>query len=281
MIFVASTADFSENRIGTVEIPIPVSENTERVLSYFSTSPTQKIKDALNWFVYNLEQDNLWNKLKYISMPFLASNVNEALINVQTGDIWLKGDLFEDTAINTGSFMLSDKALKVVPGQPIAYLRFDQTTTDDFTLGAYIHAKGEGSGKNDIIFGQGTSNYFGFMYEKQGANVFNTSKPSVSHDFYKSIADNHFFGGTLHGGISRAYHDTAVSDKTFTPANLNIGGIAFGAKDVIYYQDGTTWAYMRQSLGMFFFGEGMAADEFTRLKGYVENLMKEVYELVE
>jgi len=279
MIFVASTADFSENRIGTVEIPIPVSENTTKVLSYFSASPTQKVKDALNWFVYNLEQDNLWSKLKYISMPFLASNVKEALTNVQTGEIWVKGDLFEDTAANTGSFTLSNKALKVVAGQPVAYLRFDQTTTDDFTLGAYIHEKGEGSGKNDIIFGQGTSNYFNFMYEKQGANTFNTAKPAVSHDFYEGITDNHFFGGTLHERQSRAYHGASVSNKTFTTANLNIRGIAFGAKDVKTYQDGTTWAYMRQSLALFFFGDGMTAEEFTRLKGYVDNLMKEVYEL--
>ena len=279
MIFVAPSADFSANKIGTVEIPVQMIETTTRVLSYFSQSPNMQIKEALNWFIYSCEQDGLWAKLKFISMPFLANNVNEAIINVQTGKGWVRSDMNDTANAISSAFQVVDKALKVVAGQKKHFLYTGDMQTDDMSVGCYVHDRGTPSGKNDVVIGSSTSSYFLVLSEKQGVNMASFLSPAAAHnDFYISLENNHFAGVSNHNQQSRACIADQTHDVSFTNTSKKVKWFEFGNKEQETYTDGSTWAYMRQSLAMFFVGDGMTTEEFSKFKTYVDNLMKVVYQ---
>lgn len=281
MIFIAKDADFSENSIGTVELPIPTQEETTKIISLFSSKPSSTVQAALNKFIYNIKQAGIYTKLKLLNMPFLAGTVDEAILNVLDGSADMyTGTTSSTTKASSSNLSLSDKALKVVPGATAVNLVFNSISTSNFAIGAFIHnLSEEETGLRPIIFGNSTANYFGFMAIKPGNNTIAINNPSASFSHYGSVTDDIFVGVSLNAGNGTALFGDEKKETSYSEGSVNMSFIKFGIYSDATYIDGSTWAYMRQSLGLFFLSDGMTSTEFSLMKEQVDFLMKTVYAL--
>ena len=285
MILVAKNADFSANSIGIVEIPRPMQAETLSILANYSSSQNALIKNALNKFVFNLKDKNIFEKLVQVTMPFLASSVDEAIKNALNGSpaIYTEFSGYDDNKVpaTASSIELTDKCIKVVPGGTVAGLRFSSSgnsiNTSDITVGAYVSKINTPSGANDCLFGNGRSSYFNRISEKSGNNGINFSNPSVDQADYGKLQDKHFIGESLRNGNAVAYFGNSKKTKNYTPSSVKIDFITLGNyKSNGTYSDDSNWGYFRGSIGMTFIGNGMSEEEFGFFKEQVELLMNAV-----
>ena len=86
MIFVAKNADFSANKIGTVEIPedITVGTFTRSAIAASGGSFTEGQEVALEKFFRSIgavDNTALWQKIKILLLPMIVSDINKAFMN--------------------------------------------------------------------------------------------------------------------------------------------------------------------------------------------------------
>lgn len=83
MILVVKGADFSANKIGTIDIPIELSDWTLAVIAkYPSFTFTDTIKKSLELFYRELVRKGIIEKLQYLSFPVFGNTISEAVANV-------------------------------------------------------------------------------------------------------------------------------------------------------------------------------------------------------
>lgn len=83
MILVVKGADFSANKIETIDIPMELSDWTLNVISkYPSFQFTDAVKKRLELFYRTMVENNILNKLQYFALPIFANSINEAVANV-------------------------------------------------------------------------------------------------------------------------------------------------------------------------------------------------------
>lgn len=83
MILVVNGADFSANKIDTIDIPIELSEWTKAVIAkYPSFTFTDAIKRKLELFYRELSTNGILDKIQYLSFPVFGNSISEAVANV-------------------------------------------------------------------------------------------------------------------------------------------------------------------------------------------------------
>lgn len=83
MILVVKGADFSANKIETIDIPMELSDWTLNVISkYPSFQFTDAVKKRLELFYRTMVENNILNKLQYLALPIFANSINEAVANI-------------------------------------------------------------------------------------------------------------------------------------------------------------------------------------------------------
>ena len=83
MILVVKGADFSANKIETIDIPMELSDWTLNVISkYPSFQFTDAVKKRLELFYRTMVKNNILNKLQYFALPIFANSINEAVANI-------------------------------------------------------------------------------------------------------------------------------------------------------------------------------------------------------
>lgn len=88
MIIVLKEADFSANNIGSILIPLSLSEWTKNVVNRFSAyNWTEERKQYLERFYRNLEKYGIFQNIEYMAMPVFASNITGAVKNLINDEI--------------------------------------------------------------------------------------------------------------------------------------------------------------------------------------------------
>lgn len=83
MILVVKGADFSANKIETIDIPLELSDWTLNVISkYPSFQFTDAVNKRLELFYRTMVENNILNKLQYLAFPVFANSINEAVANI-------------------------------------------------------------------------------------------------------------------------------------------------------------------------------------------------------
>jgi hypothetical protein len=83
MILVVKGADFSANKIDTIDFPIELSEWTEALIAkYPNFTFTDAIKKKLELFYRKLSTNGILDKIQYLSFPVFANSISEAVANV-------------------------------------------------------------------------------------------------------------------------------------------------------------------------------------------------------
>lgn len=80
MIFIAKSADFSANKIGTVKINY--SDFTKSVLASYSKVLTTEQKSNLDDMLNSLNESGILTKITKLYLPILAGNLDETFINI-------------------------------------------------------------------------------------------------------------------------------------------------------------------------------------------------------
>lgn len=280
MLFIARNADFSENSIGTVTVPIEIQEETLSILENFSQAPAENVKNALNKFVFNIKQKGIYEKLHTLNLPCLASGVDEAVKNALTGQSCLVLRSDANVSATSSNLTIADKALKVVKDAPTVRLKFGSLSSSDCSLGVFVHDKGENiaGSTRSVILGNSTANFFGFMSVKVNVNAIVFNNPSAPFNAYDvAVKDNNFLGVSLKDGIGTAYFGEKEVYNTYNPSTVNMDAVNFGHYDSEVYGDNTTWGYMRQSLGMIYVADGLTREELSFFKDQVNKMMAVVY----
>ena len=114
MIIVLKGADFSANNIGQIEMAIPFADRTKEMLGYYgiTVDESNSFQSAFNAFVMSLQSAGIFEKLKAICLPFMASvskggALSYAQINALDGSNFFVSDI-------SGSLKLENKGLTPV-----------------------------------------------------------------------------------------------------------------------------------------------------------------------
>lgn len=89
MIAILNNADFSENNIGRVDIPIELSQWTLDVISKFPSYPwTLGKKNAVEFFYRSLVINGILDRMEYLALPVLCgTTINDAVQNLKEGGV--------------------------------------------------------------------------------------------------------------------------------------------------------------------------------------------------
>lgn len=83
MIFINSSADFSANNIGTVEIPIESDETATAIMAAYSKTLTTSQQAAFNALIVGLKNAGIYSMIEYLYLPCLAGSVSEAFYDAK------------------------------------------------------------------------------------------------------------------------------------------------------------------------------------------------------
>lgn len=87
MILVLKEADFSRNNIGKIQIEDIIDVNSTSIRNKYYPNMSDLVFKHFNRFILNIKSlYNSWDDIKALCLPIVSSNVNEAKINVVTGN---------------------------------------------------------------------------------------------------------------------------------------------------------------------------------------------------
>lgn len=87
MILVLKKADFSRNNIGQIQIETITDANAISIRNEYYPNMSDSVFKHFNRFISNIKSlYNSWDDIKALCLPIVSSNVNEAKINVVTGN---------------------------------------------------------------------------------------------------------------------------------------------------------------------------------------------------
>lgn len=137
MIIILKEADFSENNIGQIEIPVEFSELTKSVIAKYSNI-NSGVKVKLNTMLNTLNTAGIYSKLKVLYIPILASNLNECFIelinNYQVDDATkLSAYTYNSDGVSrTGGF-----SSRTAGANSPAYIQVDSFNASSLSMFAY------------------------------------------------------------------------------------------------------------------------------------------------
>ena len=156
MIVVLKKADFSNNNIGKIQIEEITDSNALSIRNSYYPNMSDAVFKHLNRFISKIKSLYAsWDDIKALCLPIISSNVNEAKINVVTGNT-----IFGE---NSGyKFHAETKQLYLGHYVKYNFNLFDTgLSSDDFAF-AFARQEGKISDNQYELFNVGTSENFTF-----------------------------------------------------------------------------------------------------------------------
>lgn len=283
MILINKNANYSNERIGVVDVKMELLDKTKEILARYSRGLSNAETNAFNLFIYEMEQQGLLAKLQLMCLPILAANVQEAMQDAFDGTNC--GYSISDGEIDlNASLTLEDKAIKVIPDAPTVRLKYksyiDLRNSSQIT---YIHKCYSGS----VILGWGSAARYVFLREKSGNTSCATTMSQVG--VYNGISDNRILLSSqdmenAHIMSGEDYKYQAHNKGGEAEANWRVNGNYFGVRQNNTYVDYSdsidTWMYSRSSVGLIAIGSSLTKDEMLMLKSSMDKMMSVFYGFV-
>lgn len=280
MILINKNANYSNERIGVVDVKMELLDKTKEILARYSRELSNAETNAFNLFIYEMEQQGLLAKLQLMCLPILAANVQEAMQDAFDGTNC--GYSTSDGEIDlNASLTLEDKAIKVIPDAPTVRLKYkslvDLRNSSQIT---YIHKCYSGS----VILGWGNAARYILLREKNGNTSCVTNMSQIG--VYGSISDNSIFLSSqdmenVHIMRGKQYafqsHDKGSEAETNWRVDGNYFGVRQNATYVDYSDSIDTWMYSRSSVGLIAIGSSLTKDEMLILKSSMDKMMSAFY----
>ena len=276
MILINKNANYSNERIGVVDVKMELLDKTKEILARYSRELSNAETNAFNLFIYEMEQQGLLAKLQLMCLPILAANVQEAMQDALDGTNC--GYSTSDGEIDlNASLTLEDKAIKVIPDAPTVRLKYksyiDLRNSSQIT---YIHKCYSGS----VILGWGSAARYVFMREENGNTSCVTGLAQVAD--YNGISDNRILlssqdMGNAHIMTGKYYAVAAHSKGSEAEADWRLNGNYFGVHSSSTYIDAGSWEYSRSSVGLIAIGSSLTKDEMLMLKASMDKMMSVFY----
>lgn len=129
MILVLKKADFSRNNIGQIQIEDITDANAISIRKKYYPNMSDLVFKHFNRFISNIKSlYNSWDDIKALCLPIVSGNVNEAKINVMTGNT-----IFEENS--TYKFHAPTKQLYLLHYTKYNFNLSDTgLSSDDFTF---------------------------------------------------------------------------------------------------------------------------------------------------
>lgn len=154
---------------------IPTQDETTAILNRYSKQLTSQQSSAFNTFIYNIKNAGIYNKIKYLVLPILASDKTEATQNALDGT-----SAFSDI-LGVGSITFANNGIKPTIGEAVTSYKITDNGTamrsTDFHFSAYNNDEVESLATQDVIFGSvpftigksySKGSNPGFSYQKTG-----------------------------------------------------------------------------------------------------------------
>ena len=257
---------------------IPVQAETTAILSRYTKTVSQAHQNALNTFVYALKNAGVYNKINYLSLPFLATDVSEAMQDALGSGM---------TVSNTSSILLQNNTISPIVGEPIAIVNSTSIINTDAHVSFYsVDAATVPTGKWDVgmsrkklSIGKKIDSKIGMQYN---ADV--RWQPSEVESFM-SLAGTHVIGIGSTSGIAMSVNGTYVAD---TNAEIQAGSTNTTqlfqnvSTNSNTYSDGTTTtgAYNSSSVykyGLLSIGNALSQTEAIAFNNAVTALMNVIF----
>lgn len=84
MILIIKRADFSGKNLGKISVPLILEDHVKNIIKILDPSMTDNKKRSLNTFYNTLVSNKIWDKIDYLFIPFLCSDVSKSMINIKT-----------------------------------------------------------------------------------------------------------------------------------------------------------------------------------------------------
>lgn len=236
MIFINKNADYSDIKIGTVELPFTPSAETADILSHYTKVLSSKQTMLFDDFVKTLKQAGLLSLINHLYLPMLAGTPSEALYDYAA-------DTEHAVAPGNGYYKIGTKGLitdKNAEGAELVYLGAEQSHSASRFFSFYkngvitntamfsdnnFYVGGNGasilwSGNNYIVlvpdedFVDGVNNLL--LIATPSNNKFYASETSIYHNgVSKEIASTHDGNsyGSNHYNFMGSYNSATVSSN--------------------------------------------------------------------
>lgn len=265
MILKLKGADFSENNIGIVDLKTSELLNqSTTILNYYTKTATVTMKQAFNTFMGTLIDSGIWDKVQHAYFPFLANDVEEALLCAKTGI--LINNL--PTVPATSAYRLEDKGLCTTEWGELDGYDADALTYADVVLNltslsilTLAYYSSAGSTKYHGAVGNFyQNNYKNLFVGSSTSNISMSSDSSLTAgEYYRHLSSVRSPGTALgdyqnmvNGNVSRT--SESISDN-FTPAGTTKSlSVAMASYSQYFYNN-------KQKVAMQLFGEGLTDAE--------------------
>lgn len=191
MIFINKFADFSENKIGNVEIPIDIDETASEIMQKYTKTLSSQQQVAFSQLIAGMKNAGIYQKVEFLFLPCLASSVTEAfyeVINNIVTDMSDASTYGQFSVDNNGLMSTYDSAKTYSPkGVNITRSTYGGTFSSIFhassALSAYYYylaAGGSGKGiKNSNVRSTNATIVTTMNGNKIGTFTFPSNNPSI------------------------------------------------------------------------------------------------------
>jgi len=138
--------------------------DAQAIMNRYTKSLSTAKKDAFNTFVVTLKTAGIYAKIDYMLLPFLANDVNEAVLNAKDGVTLLS---------NASSLTLANNGIKPIVGQSVCQTGNIQSDGSNIHLSFYnINSATLISGKWDVALSSTRNiNNFGKQLKSNGVGI--------------------------------------------------------------------------------------------------------------
>ena len=262
MILANKSADYSACGLGSIDIPIVVTDECLEIMSHFPSYNTegnrkemQKLMDRLGYG----KNESIWSKLLVLTIPCLSSQASEAVYNILANEsVFRYGSNYE-------MLELSDRALMKKKSDHLAIV-FNIPSTSGGVVMPFVY-------KKEITETETTTYFYGVR-----TGDARTVALLYSDNGTKSIAmpQTHFVGGlvingnTTSGSVSLVSDSDIVTKQTTEIFSTAFTTVSFGNST----QDAPVVPY--RVIGM---GANLTLEEAAKLRNAIHIFVEAVMEL--
>ena len=236
MILRLSSADFSANNIGKIDIIREITSDTRELLSKFSREFTDEQMFAAQDFINGLKNNGIWSSIGNLYIPVMCGSLSECGYNLKTGE--------KDVTFGS-DYVWSNKGLKLAPTSANYWLTSAKIkingSQQNLHLGAYNTDSLAGITQTEAIYGcsltddNKTTIQLGIAANKAFSlktdNNINVSTGTLtSADFgaksLKMLVQSTLGNFGVIGAFTGEYRTPISTDHTYTDVPVNVFNIA-------------------------------------------------------
>lgn len=285
MIVVLEGADFSQNNLGTIEVPYVYNDITLQAIAASGNSGMTDIqKRKLDKFFMNIgavENNGIFAKIRKLYLPMIAGSKSEAFVNYKSSDFHV------DVTLDA-SMALVDGGIKEVGSSDTQSMLIDSSFVidwhdmstivayTDYAAGlnydsgrAYILAPGNPADQYTAFKYASTSNsYFRICYNSNDVKVLTSAiAPASKKAFGISFGSDYGYGIGGNGTVESLENNLPTDKRTRALYILSWG---FGVNTVDPVGSHTN----AHGVPLLIIGKALTQDELTYLKNQLDILME-------